>query len=88
MVKLDRMYEGTQRGTMHQWGPDDVCKVCRLRRDGYAGGRTGQLVYTDVNGVRRLRAGYCALPRCEHGAALRDWSGERLEPACGCRSSA
>jgi hypothetical protein len=26
------------------------------------------------------------LPRCRHGAALRDWSGEALEPSCGCRA--
>jgi len=25
------------------------------------------------------------LPRCSHGAALQDASGERLEPPCGCR---
>lgn len=27
------------------------------------------------------------LPRCEHGGALWDHSGERLEPSCGCRAS-
>lgn len=27
------------------------------------------------------------LPRCEHGQALRDHSGEALEPPCGCRAS-
>jgi hypothetical protein len=27
-----------------------------------------------------------ALPRCMHGKALRDHSGEVLEPACGCRA--
>lgn len=26
-----------------------------------------------------------ALPRCAHGAALRDGAGEALEPPCGCR---
>ena len=26
------------------------------------------------------------LPRCEHGQALRDHSGEALEPPCGCRA--
>lgn len=25
------------------------------------------------------------LPRCQHGSALRDHAGERLEPPCGCR---
>lgn len=27
------------------------------------------------------------LPRCAHGQALRDHSGEKLEPSCGCRWS-
>lgn len=27
------------------------------------------------------------LPRCEHGAALRDGAGEGLEPPCGCRAA-
>jgi hypothetical protein len=27
------------------------------------------------------------LPRCKHGAALRDASGESLEPPCGCRAT-
>jgi hypothetical protein len=26
------------------------------------------------------------LPRCDHGNALRDHSGEVLEPTCGCRA--
>lgn len=26
------------------------------------------------------------LPRCEHNQALRDHSGEKLEPPCGCRA--
>ena len=28
------------------------------------------------------------LPRCEHGSALRDRSGARLEPTCGCTEAA
>lgn len=27
------------------------------------------------------------LPRCAHGKALRDHSGEALEPSCGCRAA-
>lgn len=27
---------------------------------------------------------YAGLPRCIHGQALCDWSGEILQPPCGC----
>jgi hypothetical protein len=28
------------------------------------------------------------LPRCQHGSALIDWSGEELAPTCGCQAVA
>jgi hypothetical protein len=46
----------------HQWGKDDICKRCKLRRSGYQGGRTGSLVYVSAKGNVRSFAGQCAPP--------------------------
>lgn len=43
----------------HRWAANDVCTRCAARRDGYGGGRTGSIRYTDVHGVTRDRSGEC-----------------------------
>lgn len=43
----------------HNWLKNDVCAGCGTRRDGYGGGRTGTLRYTQPDGTITERAPEC-----------------------------
>lgn len=70
-VALARRRPGKKvQWTRHQWGPNDACRRCGLRRSGYSGGRTGSMSYTPLHGPVRARAGRC-LPETDEELRLR-----------------
>lgn len=54
----------------------DVCYCPRMMTE-----RSGVVALREA--VRFVNENF-PLPRCEHGRALRDHGGDRLEPSCGC----
>jgi hypothetical protein len=65
MSATGRNVAGNERRRRHVWDDLDVCVECGLRRDGYSGGRTGMLMYTDQQGLVTYRAGECPGPQKE-----------------------
>ena len=43
----------------HRWNEHDACTGCGMVRNGYSGGRTGQMTYYSADGQVRSRAGGC-----------------------------